>query len=254
MFAVIASSSASRPASRSTKRWTRSSLPRPAPRTMRRARGWTLRDVVHDRRRCADRRRRARRSRRRARCSSSASCDARVVGREQDVPAARDVERHRAALAVIVADDEHAQALGRLVDAAATGARRAATSALHSAGGSISRMPSAGSGRWPRARRRRSPRARCRARGSIERERDARAEREPRRGVEAHADLGDVARAAHGDLAAEQRLSRWRRASMRYRGARRDTVVDICHAARARPGDRPQAMTASRACSRRVRP
>ena len=78
-----------------------------------------------------------------------------------------------------------------------------------------------------------------------QRERDARADRKPRGGVEAHADVGDIARAAH-------RRPRHRAAARPLRRARSDTLEpvgtprDIVHAARPQRGDRPGQLTRPR--------
>ena len=67
-----------------------------------------------------------------------------VVIAEHDVPARRDVERHRAPLAVVVADDEHAHAAAGLVERAGR-AGGAHHESLPLRRWSISSMPSAGS-------------------------------------------------------------------------------------------------------------
>jgi len=119
--------------------------------------------------------------------------DREVVAREQDVPAARDVERHRATLAMVITDDEHR--MRRPGRSTVPDVRAAcATSTFHSAGGSTSNTPSAGL--LPLTSRTTSPMTSIAepARGSSM----VKLTRVPTgnhsAGIEAHADVADVAR------------------------------------------------------------
>jgi len=125
-------------------------------------------------------------------------------GGEQHVPAARDVERHRAAPPLLVAEHQDAQPLGRLERAGRRLARCAGDERApldRRIDQQNSERPARRDGLAHDVARELDRRA---GHGVDQRDGQPGADREPCRGVEADAVVGDVERAAHGHLATEQ--------------------------------------------------